>query len=168
MKYLSRITSILLIATLTILLLIPATTAEAKVRKASKKPSIEEYYIDGYGAYFRVRVKNKTKKTIVVSQKAKFYAPTYEYLGPGNPNELDYSEDPDEYLSDDLVYRTIKYKPKKSVKIKPGKSKWIYYKKLTSAYYGFEDMSDVKVTVGYKQGGKKKTCSEWLYLDFDY
>ena len=29
-------------------------------------------------------------------------------------------------------------------------------------------MSDVRVTVGYKQGGKKKSCSEWLELDFDY
>ena len=168
MKYLSRLTSLLLITVLTILLLVPATTVEAKSRKASKKPSIEEYYIDGYGDYFRVRVKNKTKKTIVVSQKAKFYAPTYEYLGPGNPNQLDYYEDPDEYLSYELKYRTITYKPKKSVKIKPGKSKWVYYTKITEGYYGFEDMSEVKVTVGYKQGGKKKSCSEWLELDFDY
>lgn len=168
MKYLSRITSLLVITILTILLFVPAITAEAKSGNTSAKPSIEEYYIDDYGAYFRVRVKNITKKTIYVSQKAKFYAPTYKYLGPGNPNKLDYYEDPNDYLSYNLVKRTITYKPKKSVKIKPGKAKWVSYKKLTKAYYGFEDMSDVKITVGYKQGGKKKSCSEWLELDFDY
>ena len=163
MKHLSRLTSLIFIAALTILVFGSVTTVEAK----SKKPSIEEYYIDDYGAYFRVQVKNRTKKTIIVSQKAKFYAPTYKYLGPGSPNNLE-NDDPDDYLSESLVWRTITYKPKKTVKIKPGKSRWVNYKKVTKGYFGFEDMSDVKVTVGYKQGGKKKTCSEWLELDFDY
>ena len=163
MKNFPRKTSLLFIAVLA-LLLVPVATIDAK----AKKPSIEEYYIDDYGASFRVRVKNITKKTIVVSQKAKFNAPTYKYLGPGSPNNLDYDDDPEDYLSDNLVRRTITFKPKKSVKIKPGKSKWVYYKKLTKGYFGFEDMSRVKVTVGYKQSGKKKSCSSWLELDFDY
>ena len=162
MKHLSRMTSLILIAVLSILFLVPATTVGAK----EKKPSIEEYYIDDYSDYFCVRVKNITNKTIVVSQKAKFYGPTYKYLGPGNPKDL--YDDPDNYLSDSLVWRTIVYKPKKSLKIKPGKSKWIDYKKITAGYCGFEDMSDVKITVGYKQSGRKKSCSEWLELYFDY
>ncbi len=166
MKYLSRITSLMLIAVLTILLLVPATTVEA-ASSTSKKPFIEEYYIDNYGAYFVVRVTNRTNRTISVSQRAKFYAPTYKYIGPGNPNKLTY-DDPDDYLSYNLVKRTIVYTPKKAVVIKPGKSRWVRYKKVTKAYYGFEDMSDVKLTVGYKQAGKKKTCSRWLELDFDY
>ena len=89
-----------------------------------------------------------------------------ERLKYANPNTL--NDDPNDYLSDSLVWRTITYKPKKAVKIRPGMTKWVYYKKITKGYYGFEDMSDVRVTVGYKQGGKKKSCSEWLELDFDY
>jgi len=166
MKYLSRITSLVLIAILTVMLIVPATTVEAKA--ATKRPTYEEYYIDDYGAYFRVRITNTTNRTIVVSQKAKYNALTYKYNGPGNPNKLPYYEDPDDYLSSKCVRRSIIYKPKKAVKILPGKSKWVSYKKITKAYYGFEDMTRVKLTIGYKLGGQKKAFSVWTEIDFDY
>lgn len=77
------ITTIVLLAILMTTISIPSATVEAKARK----PSVEEFYIDDYGTSLSVFIENRTRTTIVISQKAKVSIPTYKYNGPGNPND---------------------------------------------------------------------------------
>lgn len=170
MKHLPRVIVVVLIAALTICLVAPVTsTVEAKTTnpkqpKAPKKPAIVAFYIKNYGVNLGLQVRNRTKKTVVISRKARFYGSTYRYFGTGSPNKPGSGSG---YFTKKQM-RMIVYKPRKAVKIKPGETKWVNYKKVTKGYFKYINKSDMMIFAGYKQGGKKKTCSKAFVLNFNY
>lgn len=129
---------------------------------AKSKVIIKDYVCYGFGASLKVKIKNSLKQTITVTGAAKCRTEGYEYLGSESDviDSYDYErEDFDEYF----LPCTIKYKARKTVKIKPGKTKWVLYRKTSKGRYLFDDGTDDKITVTYKLRGKKKTISKWFY-----